>query len=59
MNCEAVHQRYCIPFEVLEKYENSSITKVRVQGTVAVSSFLSSRRKALKEKKDVTFATDH
>lgn len=36
MNREAVHQRYCIPFDVLEKYESSSITKVQVEGAVAV-----------------------
>ncbi|MHC1745660.1 MAG: hypothetical protein AB9895_00765 [Negativicutes bacterium] len=36
MNCEAVHQRYCIPFEVLEKYESSPIAKVQVEGTMAV-----------------------
>lgn len=36
MNREAVHQRYCIPFEVLEKYESSSIAKFQVEGTAAV-----------------------
>ena len=36
MNRQAVHRRYCIPFEVLTKYESSSIAKVQVEGTVVL-----------------------
>lgn len=36
MNREAVHQRYGIPFAVLEKYENSSIAKVQAEGNMVV-----------------------
>lgn len=36
MNRDAVHQRYCIPFEVLDRYESSSIAKVQIEGEAVV-----------------------
>ncbi|MDQ0204746.1 MerR family transcriptional regulator [Pectinatus haikarae] len=36
MNREAVHKKYSIPFEVLKKYESSSIAKVQSEGAATI-----------------------
>lgn len=39
MDREAVHQKYCLPFELLEKYENSTIATRQLEGDTWVNLF--------------------